>query len=572
MRKRLAIILVICMSFAMIPGTAFADSNNSTQTGKELKAAKHVVTATEQNKLQQVRMNTGDFIDSVKSEIPAYEGITSNAQKDVEFPEVDEAYKISVKEAEKAEVGKKTAKAETKYVAVLGDYMYSTLQYAISEAVDGDEIYLIGNADAAIVDNKDITLDLNGYSISGAYSDGMFFVYNSDVVIYNGDKENVSAIMNFGTGNGLIALGTTSVKVENVGFITSADDTSGFMAGEDATALLKYCTFLNGSILDAYSSEAIGVFVGTGSVVGVENSTFVFDEGILMLSGGGYLESQDNVMLNKYGAGIFNAGGDVYVDGDNNLSANPFVNYEGWAEIRTGLFESTYENVSAIDSGYGDNGGNIEITSGSVVSPSNWKTVDKDMISVYRNMEKPSNLKVNLSGSNSKIKATWSNVSGASGYAVYYKKGTGSYKLWERTTSKSSTIKNLSAGYKYTVKVVPYKKAVGEYSTIYGQGTKYSTAYTYTLKKVTLDSVSKSNGKVKVKWKNINGESGYQISKSTKSSGTNIVATVKTTSGTSKLVTATKGKTYYYKVRAYKTVDGKKIYGPWSSTKKYKRT
>lgn len=49
------------------------------------------------------------------------------------------------------------------------------------------------------------------------------------------------------------------------------------------------------------------------------------------------------------------------------------------------------------------------------------------------------------------------------------------------------------------------------------------------------------------------------------------MSTYKTTSGKSKVIKAKKGKTYYYKVRAY-TYDskGNKVYGPWSTTKAYK--
>ena len=91
------------------------------------------------------------------------------------------------------------------------------------------------------------------------------------------------------------------------------------------------------------------------------------------------------------------------------------------------------------------------------------------------------------------------------------------------------------------------------------------------MKKISTPKLSKSGTKVKVKWTNISGETGYQISKSSSKSKTSIVSTYKTTSGTYKTVSATKGKTYYYKVRAYIVVDGAKVYGPWSSVKAYKR-
>ena len=166
------------------------------------------------------------------------------------------------------------------------------------------------------------------------------------------------------------------------------------------------------------------------------------------------------------------------------------------------------------------------------------------------------------------VKFSWSKVSNASGYNVYYKKSTSSsYTHLKRTTGTSVKKAGLTDGVKYYFKVVPYYKSGDtRYASI-----KYKTASVYTLKKIGTPTVSKSGTKVKVKWKNISGETGYQISRSTKRTGTNIVSTYKTTSGTYKTVKATKNKTYYYKVRAYKTVDGKKIYGPWSSVKSYKR-
>lgn len=178
----------------------------------------------------------------------------------------------------------------------------------------------------------------------------------------------------------------------------------------------------------------------------------------------------------------------------------------------------------------------------------------------------PSSVKTSLYGYND-VKVSWSKVSGVSGYKVYYKKSTASsWTLLKTTTSTSCKKANLSDGVKYDFKVVAYKNVSGNACENAGK-----TSSIYTLKKVTGVKVAKSSSKVKVSWANISGETGYQISQSTSKSKTKIVATYKTTSGKSKTIKATKGKTYYYKVRAYKIVSDKKIYGPWSSVIKYKK-
>ena len=179
----------------------------------------------------------------------------------------------------------------------------------------------------------------------------------------------------------------------------------------------------------------------------------------------------------------------------------------------------------------------------------------------------PSSVSAVLYGYND-VKISWKKVSNASGYYVYYKSPTDtSYKRLSATTGTSVKKANLNDGVKYTLKVVPYyKNGKNIYTSLSSKA-----ASVYTLKKVSTPKISKSGSKVKVSWTNIEGETGYQISRSTKKANTSIVSTYKTTSGTSKTLSAKKGKTYYYKVRAYKVVNGKNIYAPWSNVISYKR-
>lgn len=175
-----------------------------------------------------------------------------------------------------------------------------------------------------------------------------------------------------------------------------------------------------------------------------------------------------------------------------------------------------------------------------------------------------------------KIRLSWTESKGATGYYIYRKKGSSSkYTYLGSTKQLYYNNGGLSQKVKYQYKIVPYYKANdGE---IYYRSDAFKTLSISTVKKgkklatVSKVKVSKSGSKVKVRWKNVSGESGYQISRSTSKNGTNIVSTYKTTRGTTKKISAAKKKTYYYKVRAYRTVNGKKIYGPWSSVVKYKR-
>ena len=168
------------------------------------------------------------------------------------------------------------------------------------------------------------------------------------------------------------------------------------------------------------------------------------------------------------------------------------------------------------------------------------------------------------------ITLNWSKVSGATGYEVY--KYNSSKKKWEKvgsTTKTSYTVKKLKAGTKYKFKVRAYKtvnkkKYYGSYSSELQTATKTSTP------KIT--SLTTGSKKANLKWKKVSGATGYEIYMATSKNGKYSKVKTITKSSTVKYskTKLKKNKKYYFKVRTYKTVNGKKIYSSYSTVKSIK--
>ncbi len=94
------------------------------------------------------------------------------------------------------------------------------------------------------------------------------------------------------------------------------------------------------------------------------------------------------------------------------------------------------------------------------------------------------------------------------------------------------------------------------------------------LGRTTVTGISKNKGNaVTLTWKKVKGAKGYEIYRAVKRSGQyKKIKTVKRNTNLSfKNRNLKKGKTYYYKVRAYRIAGGKKQYGTFSAAKRIKR-
>ena len=157
----------------------------------------------------------------------------------------------------------------------------------------------------------------------------------------------------------------------------------------------------------------------------------------------------------------------------------------------------------------------------------------------------------------------WPAFSTASKYRVQRRKaGSRSYTTVATTTKRTYRVSGLTSGSKYTFRVLAYDTAgpgAGEWYLL-----RQKTA---TPKPAKAKASAKASGRrtVKISWTKVSGASRYQVYRATTKNGKyKWVAALASSTRSYKNKSLKKNKTYYYKVRAYRKVGSRKVYGTFS--------
>lgn len=178
-----------------------------------------------------------------------------------------------------------------------------------------------------------------------------------------------------------------------------------------------------------------------------------------------------------------------------------------------------------------------------------------------------------VSAGYNEVSLKWNRVSGADGYQLEYSRSkTKDYALLNTLTGDKTSCKaeKLTPGKKYYFRLRAYKKSGGK---VYYSGYSKTAGVTPVPKVPTgIKLKKKGPSKVRIKWKPVKGASGYEIlySTSKKFRGTKKRVSVKGAKASVKTFSIKKGKKGYCKIRAYRSVSGKKMYGSYSKVKQFR--
>ena len=177
----------------------------------------------------------------------------------------------------------------------------------------------------------------------------------------------------------------------------------------------------------------------------------------------------------------------------------------------------------------------------------------------------PASVKAASAGYNS-IKTTWAAVSGASGYEVYRAtSSSGTYSKVAAIAGSSSVAyinTGLTTGKIYYYKVRAYR-LMGS-AKVYSGFSAVSSARPVPMAPTGIKAARASATSVKVSWNTVAGATGYEVYRATASGGAySLVKTTAWLNWTNAGLTT--GRTYYYKVRAYRMMNGAKVYGAYSA-------
>lgn len=179
-------------------------------------------------------------------------------------------------------------------------------------------------------------------------------------------------------------------------------------------------------------------------------------------------------------------------------------------------------------------------------------------------IENPANItKVSFTTSANAVKMSWNKVSGATGYRVYkYNTSTNKWQGVANTKGMSYTFSKLKSGTTYKFTVRAYKTYDGKTYL----SPKYSTFTSSTNPAAVNFTLSTSSKKATVKWNKVTGATGYKVYY--KTSANDKWIGLKTTDNKTTSYTKTgltNEKTYYFTVKAYRTVGGKTYNGAYTT-------